>query len=95
MKARQHTDGIDSSGDTTVALPVIAPRLTAHDVIGTYLALRSGLWVNADAVRAVALSHGIGLDDFTAAAANMIANGRIMVVDGHWCEGFQRSEGDS
>lgn len=89
--ARQHTDGEHHNGDTTVVLaPIAVPRLCAHDVIGTYLALRCGLWCDPSAVRAAALSHGIGLDEFSTAAAQLIASGRIEVDgEGAWREGWR------
>lgn len=86
--ARQHTDGEHHSGDTTVLLaPIVVPPLCAQDVITTFLSLRTGLWCNQYAVRAAALSHGIGLDDFVAASARMLADGRIVERDGCWMEG--------
>lgn len=90
--ARQHTDGEYHTGDTTVLLtPVVVPRLSADDVIGTYLALRCGLWCDPGAVRSTALSHGIGLDEFAAAAARMITSGRIDVDgEGAWREGTRQ-----
>jgi hypothetical protein len=93
MKSRHHTDGVDSTGETTVLLtPVSVPRLCAGDVIATYLALRCGLWVDAEAVRKAALSHGIGLDEFAAAAARMITAGEIDVDgEGAWREGTRKT----
>lgn len=87
--ARQHTDGERHSGDTTVLLkPIVGPKLCATDVIGTYLSLRAGFWVDAQLVRAAVLSHGFGLNEFATAAAKMIADRRIL-VDSHgaWSEG--------
>jgi len=87
--ARHHTDGEHHTGDTTVVLaPITAPKLSAQDVIATYLALRSGLWCDPGAVRAAVLSHGISQDDFTAAASRMIAANQIDVDgEGAWREG--------
>ncbi len=92
--ARQHTDGENHTGDTTVLLtPVSVPRLCAGDVIATYLALRCGLWVDSDAVRKAALSHGIGLEEFVSAAARMITAGEIIVDgEGAWREGTRKTE---
>jgi len=91
--ARVHTDGEHHTGDTTVLLtPVVVPRLCAQDVIATYLALRCGLWCDPGAVRATALSHGIGLDEFTTAAARMITAGLIDVDgEGAWREATPRA----
>lgn len=68
-------------------------ELSARDCIATFLALRTGLWVEAARVKAAALSHGIGLAEFYAASGDMIARGEI-VLDGAgaWREGAPRAE---
>ena len=66
------------------------PRLTARDVIATYLALRTGLWCDPITVRAAALSHGIGLAQFVDASAKMLVSGEIVArADGRWSEGVR------
>lgn len=73
-----------------------SPQLAAEDAIATYLALRCGLWADSGAVRALVLAHGIGLDEFAAAAARMIAAGLIDIDSaGAWREGQRKNKGDS